>query len=94
MNKDKSIWKYKLTPAGVLRIPEGAQFLHIQAQGDDICLWFLVDTTKICEDRSFKIIGTGWPIEELAEESSESLKYVGTVHLVSGLVFHLFEKLK
>lgn len=85
----KIIYKYQLEVKDNLTIelPIGAEILTVQSQRDKPCIWALVDNDAIKENRKFKIIGTGNPIENLSNS-----KYIGTFQLYGGsLVFHLFE---
>ena len=83
----KIIWKYVLQPECKLEIPKGAELLSVHEQGEDICLWVLVDPTAEKEVRRFRGFGTGHDIPDM------TLKFVGTAHLHGGgLVFHVFEQ--
>jgi hypothetical protein len=88
----KKIWKYKLeiTDNVVLEMPRNAEILTVQMQGETPMIWALVDTENNIEKRSFKIIGTGNPVPDLARHLSR--KYINTFQMMEGrLVFHLFE---
>ena len=68
-----------------LEMPKGAKLLSFQCQNDQLCLWALVDPKAPTETRSFRVVGTGHPIEEPGE-------FVGTAQMRGGLlVWHLFE---
>ena len=82
----KVIWKYKLSGTGKLEIPKAAEILSVHEQHDDIYIWALVESDNTVEFRHFSVIGTGWEI------THDAKKFIGTVHLKSGLVFHVFEK--
>lgn len=83
-----TIWKYVLQPEISIEMPKGAQVLSVREQGDDICLWALVDPSAEMETRSFVGFGTGHVIP-----NAEALRFVDTAHLNQGrLVFHVFEK--
>ncbi len=83
----KTIWKYKISPEMKLEIPKGAIVLSIQTQGDQPCMWVLVDSFNENELRKFKVYGTG---HQLPENPG---KYIGTFQVENGsLVFHLFEE--
>lgn len=85
---DGTIWKYVLSPGMPVRMPRGATVLHAAGQGDDLCVWALVDPQAPTEERRFDVYGTGHPCP-----APEALgRYVGTAHLNDGaLVFHVFE---
>lgn len=86
-----SVYKYQLYADGIcLNLPVGAQVLTAAAQGDDIVLWALVDTTEGVpkEMRQFVVYGTGHKIDL----EQDKLKYVSTAFL-GPLVFHVFEAL-
>ena len=85
----KSVWKYLFKPNDiiVLSMPEGAKPLSVQVQGSLLCLWAIVDTTKEKTPRTFRVFGTGHPIDD------DALAFVGTVQMYDGkLVWHVFEE--
>jgi hypothetical protein len=85
----KTIWKYPLQPdVTTLDMPQGAQVLTVQVQGNRPVLWALVDPCQLKRKRRFAVFGTGHDIPD------EVGKYIGTFQLLDGgLVFHLFEVL-
>ena len=86
----KTIWKYALkidTYTTTLQIPAGAELLHVAAQNDVPCLWFLLDPNMPLRDRHFNVCGTGW--EKIPEYISKT-DYAGTV-LIGPYVWHIFE---
>lgn len=83
----KTIWKFVLQPKCEIEMPEGAELLTVQEQGDDICLWAVVEPNSPRVTRKFVGFGTGHPIP-----GDLQLKFVGTALLHGGaLVFHIFE---
>ena len=83
----KTIWKFPLNRQYQKIKAPIERFLAVQKQGDTICVWAVVDPEK--EDSSFGlfIIGTGWPLKELAEIGN----YIGTVQ--DGIyVWHIFSE--
>lgn len=85
----RTVYKYPidLTDTFTLELPKGAQVLSVQMQGATPCLWALVDTKAEAERRTFRLAGTGHPIDESLE-----LRFVSTFQLYGGdLVFHVFE---
>jgi len=83
----KEIWKYKLGIKTEIKMPKGAEILTAREQGEDVCIWALVDPSeKVMENRSFEVVGTGLKMEY------EGSVYIGTAHLYnSTLVLHVFE---
>lgn len=82
----KTIWKFTATE--IVDMPEGAEILTVQMQGEDICLWAKVDpTTGSWTKRRFLCLGTGHEIPD------ENLKYIGTIQTVDRFVWHIFERL-
>jgi hypothetical protein len=68
-------------------MPIGAIPLSVHGQGDDICLWALVQTEAKREERSFVIVGTGHEVPK------EAGKFIGTALLCDDrLVLHVFER--
>ena len=82
----QTIAKYIL-PAGPsithIEMPRGSTVLHVHMQGDDLCLWALVDYDRPTEQRTFAVHGTGREIENAGS-------YIGTVH-DQEFVWHVFE---
>ena len=83
----KTIWKFRLSPfRSDVEMPSGASILDVREQGDDVCLWALVDPSEPIETRKFSVYGTGHTLPPNAGT------YVGTAHLGAGVfVFHVFE---
>ncbi|MCK8787655.1 hypothetical protein M0638_25130 [Roseomonas sp. NAR14] len=84
----RAVWKFVLTPKCTISMPEGAELLHVAAQGGEVCLWALVNPERPVETRRFRAFGTGHAIP-----AGLSLRFVGTALLAGGaLVFHVFEE--
>ena len=85
----KTVYKYIL-PIGDevrIRMPAFAKVLSVWVQGDNICVWAQVETGVPTLYKTFRVAGTGHPIEE-----PEKWNFIGTVFLYGGsLVFHVFE---
>jgi hypothetical protein len=84
---DRTIWKYELAPMGVtsLDMPAGSLVLHVGEQLGVPVLWALVEPSREIERRTVRVYGTGHPI------TADGLgRYVGTVQMASGLVWHVF----
>lgn len=82
-----TIWKFPLESAWQeLSMPPQANILCVQMQGEVPCLWAVVDpyTTERVH-RRFNSRPTGEVFE------GDPGKYIGTVQMRSGLVFHVFE---
>jgi hypothetical protein len=88
-----TVWKYplRITDTQPVNMPEGAQILSVQFQGEALCLWALVDTHKPQTQRIIRIIGTGNPI---VEYGTAPVIFIGTVQQFGGqLVWHVFERI-
>jgi hypothetical protein len=68
-----------------LQMPAGSTPLCVQMQGDNPCIWMLVDTSQPIVFRALKIFGTGREIFD----SVEDLSYVGTFQ-IDQFVWHVF----
>ena len=80
----KTIWKYNLNDNRKVCGPI-IEFLTLQMQRDDPCVWALVDTNKPNKTFLFNVIGTGFPMVEGFD------KYLGTIQMGGGdFVFHIF----
>lgn len=84
----RTIWKFHLSGDDeTLKMPKGAEILHVHAQNQGIRFWALVDPTAPPERRYFHTYGTGHPIDGNPGD------YIGTAHFDGmELVFHVFEK--
>ena len=88
----KTIYKYPLeiTDTQFVELPLGAEILTAQMQGNQLCLWVLVNPSPdvFKKNRRIEIIGTGNPVPV------GDLKYISTFQQMlvgGGLVFHIFE---
>lgn len=83
----KTVWKFPMSSvAASFAMPEGAEILHVDLQGDLPCFWALVDPAKPTVSRSFRMVGTGHPINFPTD------KFIGTFLTEEGkFVFHIFE---
>lgn len=83
----QTIWKFPLQIGGVweVEMPSHAEILSLALQGDDLFFWARVEPTNAFVRRRFIVVGTGHTMP------FRTLKFLGTVHLENGLVFHAFE---
>ena len=85
------IWKHSLNfvDEQTLPIPATAKILSVQMQGENICVWAMLDPTHAVDrGRTFAIIGTRDPIEF----DGKAAAFIGTVQARGGqLVLHVFE---
>jgi len=92
----KTIYKYQVPMEGMfkLRLPKEAMILSFQCQNGVLCIWAMIETAFINEDRSFRLFGTGHSVEGIPKD--RSLHYIGTVQQsqTPALVWHLFEEAK
>lgn len=87
----KSVWKYpiKITDEQQIEMPQGARILSSDMQGDQLCLWVLVDKGVPNAMRTIRIHGTGHAIQDAGQ-----LAFIDTVQMAGGrLIWHVFEKL-
>lgn len=84
-----TIYKYPLKNEVLqtIKMPKGAQILHVDLQRDDICLWALVDTTAEMEPRIIECFGTGFHIDNFPR------KHIATVK-DGYFVWHYFERVQ
>ncbi len=83
------IFKYQLevTNLQTIELPQGARILSVRQQGGQIMLWAMVHPTHQTIPHTFRIYGTGHPVDE---NSGRTQSFLGTVQL-GALVFHVFE---
>lgn len=84
-----AVYKYALATEDeqTIRLPRGAQVLSFDAQGDNLCVWCLVDPTEtLIVPARFRVAGTGHPVEA---EWSEDGTFLGSAQMLGGrLIFH------
>lgn len=83
MEPKSKIWKFNVAP--VVTMPAGAQILSVQTQDGVPTLWAKVDPDAPREERRIIRVMTG------GEVTVECGRFLGTVQVPSGLVFHYFE---
>ena len=88
----KKIFKYPLeiTDTQFVELPLGAKILTAQMQGNQLCLWAIVNTLPeaVKKNRRIEIIGTGNPMP------TGELEYISTFQVHGGsLIFHVFENI-
>lgn len=89
----KSIYKYPVKMVGdqLIKIPVGAEILHVDLQFEGIYMWALCDPSGELEERKIVIIGTGHPIPN---QVVDKLHHLGTVPMSGGsLIWHIFEEI-
>lgn len=83
------IWKCPLDIAQDLRasvmMPQGARILSAGEEDGTLMLWAVVDPGRQTVRRPILVRGTGHP-----SDHSDG-RFVGTVHMASGLVWHVFD---
>jgi hypothetical protein len=88
-----TIYKYQFPIADsfTLLLPRGHRILSAEMQGDQPCLWALVDTDAPKVTENFRLIGTGHPIPEF--DNGVPLGHVATFQMPP-FVWHLFRVLR
>ncbi|HEY0702175.1 MAG TPA: hypothetical protein VGD60_05350 [Candidatus Acidoferrales bacterium] len=88
----KTIWKFPLVGVSAqIDMPEAAIVVNVDEQRGVPTLWALVDTERQRTARTFRIFGTGHPIDP---HEANGLDYLGTLKLHAGeLILHVFELL-
>jgi len=90
----KTIFKYiiEVKDEQTLTIPVGSKILSVQVQGDNICLWAIVNPQIVDEEVLIEIFGTGNPIEDekiiFGQQRRERI-FIGTVQQHK-FVWHIF----
>lgn len=85
-----TVYKYPLCHVSELRdeilvsMPDGAELLTAQVQGENLCVWALVDPFAAQRMVAFRIAGTGHPVNEPG-------RYLATFQLLGGaFIGHVF----
>lgn len=91
----KTVLKYPFPNSRMayLHLHVGAEILSVQEQGEDLCLWALVDAKALNEDfqkevRTFRVYETGQQIDDVGQR----LKFIATIQ-EQIFVWHIFEVL-
>jgi len=87
----ETVWKYEFPIGDIfdIRMPKDSSILHIDTQNDVPCMWVLVDDSEECENRRFRLCGTG---HSLADIANECYVHQGSFQMYNdSLVFHVFE---
>jgi hypothetical protein len=84
----KRIFKYplKIEDEQIVLIGGGGQVLSVGVQDNRLFVWALVDQSYNAVPIRFYIVGTGNPANHVAS----NLRFVGTVQMPNGLVWHVF----
>jgi hypothetical protein len=87
----RSIFKYpiQITDVQTLSMPEAAEILTVQIQDGVPCLWAIVDTQVVNQERVIEVFGTGRPLHQ---DMGISRVYIGTVQ-ERPFVWHVFERI-
>lgn len=88
---EHAVWKTDLALADGVQIhqlPMGAKALHVGCQGENVCVWWLVDCGAVLEERQLLIVGTGhrWRTDWATDRV-----YLGTTQQ-SVFLWHVFEE--
>lgn len=84
----EAIWKFELRPWSIfIDMPQGAKILSAGAQGDSIVVWALCDTEALKVQRLVSATPTG----VMLPASYQGATFVGTVQMMDGLVFHVWD---
>jgi hypothetical protein len=83
------IYKYELEPGGstTISLPFNSRVLTVQEQRGKLVMWVLVDTSQGTGNRNFYTYPTGEPLLNCVE----AMKWIATVQMSNGLVYHVFE---
>lgn len=82
-----SIWKFPFTVSSTVtfEIPRDHRFIHVDMQGNQPCLWAVVDPGSSLTITNLRIYGTGHPIV-----NGEAGSFIGTFQQPP-FVWHVFK---
>lgn len=83
----RKVWKYPLKvqdAAQNLMVPHGGKIVHVANQNNTPTLWIEVNSNHVDEQRTFRMFGTGHPIEPAFWE------HVGSC-IITPFVWHIYE---
>lgn len=84
----RTIFKYavEMSEDFTVLAPEGAEWLSVQVQGNEVQMWARVDTRRPAAAYRFGVHGTGHELNDFTARAP----HIGTFQLSGGaLVFHL-----
>lgn len=86
----KTIWKFPLQAIDLqsIRIPQESEFLAVQVQNGDPCLWVRCDSEAKLIEQNIAIHGTGHEIPASTGDYIDTYQLSG-----SALIFHVFKSL-
>jgi hypothetical protein len=85
------IYKYPLTKNGSVHVslPIGAQLLSVCEVAGELVLYAAIDpNTSKMQVHILYVVGTGWQLAR--EVSTQPNRFMGTVAMTDGLVWHVF----
>lgn len=87
----KTIWKFPIyvIDSQPVKMPKGAEILTVQLQGNQPCIWAMVDDRAQPETRTIEVHGTG---NAIRQDMGISRKYIGTFQ-AEPFVWHVFERI-
>jgi hypothetical protein len=87
-----TIHKFQIFISGevLVEMPAGSRLLCVGEQDGKLCIWALVNTKLRIVQHKFRIYGTGEEIDTAIFENEDS-RYIGTVQMKNGLVWHVFD---
>lgn len=83
-----AIYKYtlgELDDEVTILMPRDATLFHVGEQAGNLTIWAGVNTEKSLVKRAIRIVGTGHPIDDFSG-------FIGTVQMLNGLVWHVFDR--
>lgn len=85
----RTIYKYRLEKSGanLIKMPIGAQPLHVGMQDNKVYIWMEVESEYPIESRQLWLYGTGWDLAEMPRRCP----YLGTAQNDQSLVWHVFD---
>lgn len=84
----KKVFKYPLTHSiNNIDLPDGAQVLTVQMQGNEVMMWALVDPNALPKRREFQVVETG---QKFTFDDRTPPVYIETVQM-GVMVWHVFE---
>ncbi len=85
----QAIYKFVLRPGSmVIDTYEYAMILSAGVQGDNVVIWALCDADAKMPCRRLVV---AWPTGVVLPPALEDARFVDTVQMADGLVFHVFE---
>lgn len=83
-----TIHKINLKDSLVHNLPMGAIAIHAGYQGEDLCLWLMLNTNYRKMDHAYLVSGTGWNLPDFVKAEDH---IASVVNPANNNIWHIFD---